>query len=411
LKILVLSTCYPRHTAPNHGIFIHRQIRALVELGVECHVLQPADWSPPAPLHRLYAGWQHGHDERRDMLDEVDGVPVHHPRTFLPLPSRLFPGDYWTRVGWGVARYVKHRKNLRNADAIYAHFLCHEGYAGLIAARKLNLPLVAIARGDDVHLWPQRWPDRKPKLAAVLKEAKGLLACSAGLARDAEQWATDGLSCPFEVVYNGIETDLYTPAGSPETRRAARQQFNLPQEARLLLCVGTPVVEKGWLDLLDALAALKLAQWHVVMAGARRGAGDLDLTGEAARRGVAAHWLGLVDAARMPALYQAVDAFVLASHNEGLSKSVLEAMAAGLPVVATDVGGHAEIITDANNGRLVAARDVAALTNALRDVMNDEAHAAQMGRAARQRALSVGTPLANAAHLQHYLARVLGMLK
>jgi glycosyltransferase involved in cell wall biosynthesis len=406
MKILVLSTCYPRRSAPHHGIFIHRQIRSLVELGVECHVLQPADWSPPAPLHKLYAGWRHGHDERRDMLDEVDGVPVYHPRTFLPVPSRLFPGDYWTRVGQGVARYVKRRKGLRAADAIYAHFLCHEGYAGLVASRELNIPLVAIARGDDVHLWPERWPDRKPKLAAVLREARGLLACSKGLARDAEKWATDGLSCPIEVVYNGIKTDVFTPVASGAAKLAARRQFGLPEDARFLLCVATPVVEKGWLDLLDALAALDLPDWRLVMAGAPRGNGDLDLQDEAKRRGLRAHWLGLVNAAQMPALYQAADAYALASHNEGLSNSVLEAMASGLPVVATDVGGHTEIINDGLNGRLVPPRNVEKLTNALRDIMLNPTLAATWGQAARLRALRVGHPHENAKKLKSYLEQV-----
>ena len=411
MKILVLSSCYPRRSAPNHGIFIHRQLKALQDLGVECRVLQPADWSPPAPLHSLYSGWQHGHDERRDMLDEVEGVRVHHPRTFLPVPSRFFSGDYWTRVGCGVARYVKRHKELRDADAIYAHFLCHEGYAGLIAARELKMPLVAIARGDDVHLWPERWPDRKPKLAAVLREARGLLACSAGLARDAEKWATDGLSCPIEVVYNGIDTEMFAPVASVEAKLVLRRQFNLPAEARLLLCVATPIVEKGWLDLLDALAALNSPDWHIVMAGAPRGNGDLNLLDEAARRGLSGHayWLGLVNAAQMPALYQAADAYALASHNEGLSNSVLEAMATALPTVATDVGGHAEIIADGLNGRLVPPRNAEKLANALRDTLLNPSLAATWGQAARLRALRVGSPRANAAHLKSYFARIIGV--
>jgi glycosyltransferase involved in cell wall biosynthesis len=344
------------------------------------------------------------------MLDEIEGVPVCHPRTFLPVPSRLFPGDYWTRTGQGVARYIKRHKDLQNADAIYAHFLCHEGYAGLIASRELNIPLVAIARGDDVHLWPERWPDRKPKLAAVLREAKGLLACSAGLARDAEKWATDGLNCPFEVVYNGIETDVFAPVASSEAKLAARRQFNLPENGRLLLSVATPIVEKGWLDLLDALAALDLPDWRIVMAGAPRGAGDLNLPEEAAKRGLAgrAHWLGLVNAAQMPALYQAADAYALASHNEGLSNSVLEAMATGLPVVATDVGGHAEIINDGLNGRLIPPRNAEKLTNALRDALTNQKLAATWGQAARLRALQVGGPRENAAKLKEYFTRTLG---
>jgi glycosyltransferase involved in cell wall biosynthesis len=132
----------------------------------------------------------------------------------------------------------------------------------------------------------------------------------------------------------------------------------------------------------------------------------LDLPEEAARRGLRAHWLGLVNAAQMPALYQAADAYALASHNEGLSNSVLEAMASGLPVVATDVGGHTEIINDGLNGRLVPPRNVEKLTNALRDIMLNPTLAATWGQAARLRALRVGNPHENAKKLKSYLEQV-----
>ena len=410
MKVLVLTTCYPRRSQPANGIFIHRQIRALADLGVECHVLQPVDWSPPPPIHLVDRAWQYDRLQRKDMLSEVEGIPVHHPAVYHPRPSRFFPGDYWERVGRSVSRYIERRPALRSADLIYAHFLCHEGYAGLIASRRLGIPLVAIARGDDVHGWPARWPDRKPKLAAVLKEADGLLACSRGLARDAQQWATEGLARPFEVVYNGIDIDRFSPAESSEQKRAARRSLGLPEEKRLLLSVATPIVAKGCFDLLDAFARIseRVAGWDLVMAGSAHVDG-LNLLNEAKARGLGSsvHWLGCLPPETMPDLYRVVDAFVSASHNEGLSNSMMEAMATGLPVVVTNVGGHAEIVGDGINGRLVPARDLDKLAAALGEVLTDHEKSAALGRAARQRTLLIGNPQANAAHLLSYFREVL----
>ncbi|MEW6210184.1 MAG: glycosyltransferase [Acidobacteriota bacterium] len=406
-----MSTCYPRRKFPNHGIFVHRQARALADLGVECHVLQPVEWSPPAPFHRLRAGWKMYRSQQEDLLDEVEGIRVHHPPVYLPVPSRFFPGDYWERMGRGVARYIRRHRQLRSADLLYAHFLCHEGYAGLIAARELKMPLVAIALGDDVHAWPERWPDRKPKLASVLREADGLLACSRGLARDAQAWATEGLSTPVEVVYMGIDTETFSPAESMEDKTEARRLLGLPEERRLLLCVATTIEAKGWLDLLDAFAALGDDRdgWDIVMVGSPRGSKDLNLVAEAEARGLGdcSHWLGCLPPVKMPDLYLAVDAFVLASHNEGLSNSVMEAMSTGLPVVATDVGGHSEIIDDGLNGWLVPPRDVPSLTEALREALTDAQKSAWMGEAARERAIRIGDYNKNAQLLLPYFEKVL----
>jgi glycosyltransferase involved in cell wall biosynthesis len=415
VKVLVLSTLYPRPSQTASGIFVHRQTRALADLGVDCHVIQPVTWAPPAPTHRLRAGWRWAHEDAADTHSEFEGIPIHHPRVFFPMPSRMFPGDTWERTGTAVARYVARDRRLRSADVLFAHFLCHEGYSGVIARRMLNIPLVAIARGDDVHAWPVRWPDRVGKLRTVLCEADGLLACSAGLARDAAAWASGKCVRPVDVIYDGIDTAMFRPAASTSAKRDARALVGLPQEGKVLLCVATPIVEKGWLDLLDALAALgeAAADWRVVGIGLARGIGDLDIVAEARARGLATavHWLGPLPAELMPEVYRAADAFVLPSHNEGLSCSVLEAMAAGLPVLATDVGGHAEILETGRNGYLIPPRDSHALVSALRDLLSSPEARARLGAAAREKAVEIGDYRANATQLVEYFERVVSARK
>jgi glycosyltransferase involved in cell wall biosynthesis len=396
MRVLVLSTAYPTRSEPSAGIFIHRQALALAALGVECHVLQPTDWAPPAALRLLHPAWRAARRRARDVHAELDGLTVHHPAAVTPRPSRFFPGDYWERVGRAVRAYVVRSRTLATADVMYAHFLCHEGFAGLVASRSLGMPLAAIARGDDVHAWPERWPDRRPKLAAVLAGADAVLACSAALARDAAAFAP-ARPPAISVVHNGVDCGVFRPASDAADQGRSRARFGLPQSARLLLSIGKPIAAKGWLDLLDAAAlATAPADWMLVRAGAADP--SLDLRAEAEARGLGRRWidLGLVAPGSMPELYRAVDAFALASHNEGLSNSLLEAMATGLPVVATAVGGHAELIRDERDGLLVAPRRPAELALALDCVMGDRERARQLGVAARTCAQEIGSPEVNA---------------
>ena len=409
MKVLVLTTCYPGVQRSSSGIFIHRQVRALADLGVTCHVLQPTHWTPPEPLRRLRETWRTSAADFGDMQDEVDGIRVHHPRVFLPVPSRFFPGDYWERVGRAVARHVRESAVLRDADLLYAHFLSDEGYAGLIATRLLDIPLVAIARGDDVHAWPLRWPDRQEKLAAVLAGAERVLANSGRLAEDARRWAR-GAAPEVGIAYNGIDLDRFAPPAKESDRLEAREKFRVPPGVRALLCVAWPSAAKGWLDLFDALSAIRhqMDRWQLLVATPPC-PDPLDLDAEAKRRGID-HLInpaGYVPPSEMPELFRAADAFVLASHNEGLSNSLLEALATGLAVVATDVGGHAEVVEDGRSGLLVPAREPQRLADALRAVLTDAELRARLARGARASAAKVGNTRTNAERLvPHFVSAI-----
>ena len=104
-------------------------------------------------------------------------------------------------------------------------------------------------------------------------------------------------------------------------------------------------------------------------------AADLGLAGRV-------HFLGQRD--DIPDLLAALDIFVLPSHSEGVSLALLEAMAAGLPVIATAVGGLPEVVTDGVNGLLIPPQDPEALAQALARLLDDPALAKKLGENARQ---------------------------
>ncbi len=411
MKVLILATCYPRRGSPHAGVFTHRHAVAMAEQGVDCRVLQPVEGAPPAPLHLLHGEWRRARRASRDLLPSVEGIPVQHPPVVRCKPSRIFPGDWWEQCGRAVARHVARRPDLRDADVMYAQFLCHEGFAAVVARETLGIPVAAVALGDDVHAWPERWPDRIGKLRRVLNEADGLLACSRSLARDAAGWAGPKWDRPVDVVYMGVDTDAFHPA-TTEERRAAKRGLGLPEQGRAIVTVARPQAAKGWPELLDAFAAPAIARlgWTLLAIAPRRAADEMDLAAEAAARGLGATFrlLDGVAPGNVPGVLRAADAFVLASRNEGLSNAVVEALASGLPVVATRVGGHDEVIRDGEDGILVPPSDGRALVDALGRVMGDPATAARLAARAPAATARVGTVRENAARLRAVLEGVAG---
>jgi len=216
----------------------------------------------------------------------------------------------------------------------------------------------------------------------------------------------------WHVVYGGVDLDRFRPTAD---RAAARARVlspgltrQLPDTGRIILVLAQPATAKGYVELLDVWARLAPSHpdWWLVMAGGP--GGDLQIPDEIVKRGPLPRvvWLGAQPPDRIPDLLAASDAFVLPSHNEGLSLSVLEAMASGLPTITTDVGGHAEVIRSSADGWLIAPADADALANAMSELMTDDAQRRHRGSNARQAAERIGSPLDNARRLMAILEQM-----
>ncbi len=159
--------------------------------------------------------------------------------------------------------------------------------------------------------------------------------------------------------------------------------------ARLILFLGVVGERKGAFDLLEAFALARSQCGGLELSIGGKGAVERART-EARRLGVADNvdFCGWVGAEAREALLQRADIFVLPSRNEGLPMSVLEAMARGLPVIATPVGGLPELIEDGVNGLLVPPGDANALARAIVKLASDPTARQALGAAARQTILA-----------------------
>lgn len=180
-----------------------------------------------------------------------------------------------------------------------------------------------------------------------------------------EELATEGISTKrLRLIYNGIDL---APYDTPFDRSAVRTQFGIPDGALVFVLVANLIPYKGHADLIKALASIKNAlpkPWLVLCIGRDDGIGT-DLQQKADSFGVGSNIRFLGSRSDVPLFLRLADVGVLCSHEEGFSNAVLEGMAAGLPMVVTDVGGNAEAVLDGVTGYVVPAHNPECLADAL----------------------------------------------
>lgn len=219
----------------------------------------------------------------------------------------------------------------------------------------------------------ERWCHRRIALALANSQAIAAQLHAEGIA-----------PAKTRVIYNGI--DLREPPAAT-ARLAARQALGLKAEETVFLKVANLFPYKGHADVVDAAGELRerlSSPWRVLFVGKDQGEWP-GLEARLERMGLADRvtWCG-VQPDISPYL-AAADIGLLASHEEGLSTFILEAMAAGLPVIATRVGGNAEAVRDGRDGLLVEPRTPAALARAMQTLAQDAAQRSACGAAARAR--------------------------
>lgn len=182
---------------------------------------------------------------------------------------------------------------------------------------------------------------------------------------------------------NGIRIEGFRAAGDA-ARARLHDELALPSNSRIIGTVGRLEPVKDQANLIRAFRLVRLSVPDAVLMLVGDGALRRELETVAEAEGVADATRFLGDRSDVPQLLQGLDVFALTSVSEGYSIALLEACAAQLPIVATDVGGNGEIVRNRRNGLLVPARDTGALAVALTELLSSPAYAAAMGQVGRQ---------------------------
>ena len=245
---------------------------------------------------------------------------------------------------------------------------------GLVAARLARVPYVVHGEHGTLQLKGyqariQRW---------AWNQTTQVLSVSRKLAdRMAE---TTGVNpSRIQTIQNGVDCERF----SPRHRAAGRARLGLSPETLAIGTAGRLVPVKNQASLIDALGGLRTA--GVAFRGYIAGDGPLrsELQSKITALGLTDHVHLLGHCGDLEQILAGLDIFVLPSRSEGMSNTILEAMASGTPVVATKVGGAEELVAHEQTGLLVPAEDSAALTRALVRMQTDDRRRRAMGRAAR----------------------------
>lgn len=212
----------------------------------------------------------------------------------------------------------------------------------------------------------------RKRVRKALERASRVFSVSDSLKRIAV-----GLGIPEQkvlVIANGVDTATFHPM----PRGEARSRLGLPQDAPVLVSVGALVERKGFHRVIECVPALRAAmpdlQYLIVGGSSPEGDWRQRLESQVAAMGLTdcVRFLGAVPPDQLRVPLSAGDVFALATRNEGWANVFLEAMACGLPVVATDVGGNAEVVCRSDLGTIVPFGDARVLERALGAALSRE---------------------------------------
>jgi len=259
-------------------------------------------------------------------------------------------------------------------DIILAFFGVPCGAISWLTKWKTGLPYIVSLRGGDVpgfRPYDFAFYHRiiSPVLSRVWQKAGAVVANSRGLGELAGQFDS---RVKIRIIPNGVNITQYSP---PEDR-----DWDPPQ----MLFVGRLVYQKGLDLLIRALGNLKSIPWKLTLVG--EGPHQPVLEGKADELGIAERieFKGWLRGGVLTQQYRDANLFVFPSRHEGMPNAVLEAMACGLPVLATQIAGNQELVIPSKTGLLVPPEDVSALQNALGSLLPDSETKAKMGNAARK---------------------------
>lgn len=317
--------------------------------------LDPARYRAILCLFR--PGWIQEHTENR-------GV-----RTYVIPTQGMFD--------WRWVLRVKRLLKDEHVDLIHAHEF-DANVQGTFVAALSGVPLVATVHGKN-YFWEKlrrrlayQWVSRNATMVAVSENLKQFIVEKVGVD-----------SGHVKVVYNGV--DLLPHCG-PADIDQCRKELDLPTGDQIVGVVGNLYPVKGHQYLIAAIPAVLAKCPNTTFIFAGRGQLEGELKEQAHQLGVAqkVRFLGLRQ--DIPRILAVLHAFVLPSLSEGLSLAILEAMVAGKPVIATDVGGNPELVEDSETGYLVPSQNSQALADRLISLLMNRDRALQFGKVGQLRA-------------------------
>ncbi len=346
VRIAVVTPLFPIPEEPFRGqpiYFTVKELQRHAEVAVFCPVAAYPGWARPSSF-TYYESVDEGYSP-----PGVRASYLKYPA--FPLLSRPLNAVLSTRALLAPAREFQ-------PDLILAYWIHPGGSAAVSIGARLGVPVVVGARGSDLRR-PPDWMTRRT-VQRTLRSADFVVTVSNELR---ERAIALGVAADrVRAIPNGCDTTVFFPG----ERREACAEIGADPDGQLILFVGHLIAAKGVLDLVEAFTRLAPSRPRLRLSFVGDGGLRAELEARLRRAGLSERALfpGTVPAHRVASWMRAADVFCLPSHSEGCPNVVIEALACGTPVVATEVGGTPDLLSPAA-GRLVQPGRPEALASAL----------------------------------------------
>ena len=353
MKLLTFSTLFPNTQRPNHGIFVETRLRYLLaSKQVTSRVVAPVPWFPfKNPRFGIY-----GTFASIPKSEVRHGIDVCHPR-YPVIPKVGMSASPLLMANALKSTLGRILDEGYDFDVIDAHYFYPDGVAAVMLGRYFNKPVVITARGTDINLVPQyRLPRRMIRWAA--DNAAGMITVCNALKDEMVDLGIAGER--ITPLRNGVNLDLFQPGD----RAALRSELGM--QGFTLMSVGHLEPRKGHELAIQALP--EMSDVHLWIAGMGPDRAKLEALARSLKVQERVRFLGSLPQSELKRYYGGADALVLASSREGWANVLLEAMACGTPVIASNVWGTPEVVAAPEAGVLMKERTPKGVVEALKQL-------------------------------------------
>lgn len=283
---------------------------------------------------------------------------------------------------WKAYFFSRKLLKKRRYDLTHSFFSVPCGFLSFVFKHQFGIPYIVSLRGADVPGYTDRFSSiykvLTPVIRAIWKKADAVVSNSEGLRElalrtDPDRW--------IDIIYNGVDTQSFHPNPTAFSKNNDSHVFRV-------LCISRLTERKGIgyligaIKLLDSkypLLRLKIVGEGDAKEALEKQAQDLGLRGKI-------EFTGRMKHDKLSRIYCDSQIFVLPSLNEGMSNTMLEALASGLPIIATDTGGTKELVKDGENGFIVRMKDDHDIAEKIERLINDRELCREMSKKSRERA-------------------------